>query len=315
MKYLLLGDTHLRYQIPRGRCDNFFKAQYDKMKQVFEIYRREKCTCILQAGDLFDSPTVSQYVLTRYLELFSEYGIGRNDFFTIMGQHDMHYRSQKSKERTATRVMEAAGALRILTKTWLGRANVVGLEWGAPLSLAAALENSADYNILVTHRMVGSEPLFPGHRIDTPRGLVELIKEKTSAVYDLILCGDYHYPFVETVGKTLVVNTGCLMRMTRAERDMSLRPQVCVWNTEHPHAVKKFVLNVAPAEDVFIADGVQIKDTDSRVQRGLHNFVTALHSDIETRADFLRIVKTYMAEKEDISQSVLEVLEEVLTDG
>ncbi len=223
MKLLLLSDVHLRHKTPIGRKDDFFASQQDKLRQVFNICNRHACRAIIQAGDFFDTSNPSNYVVTATLRLMMEYGIDAERLFCVLGQHDMYYYSDASRDRTASAVMEAGKHITIIDKPFTlfnqgsprnkKGVRIYGQHWSDDVPEPDDFDGP---RMLVCHSSVGDEPLFPGHELTSPRRLANEVKGK----YDLVLCGDYHYPFDVTHAGVRIVNMGCMVRLQRAERDM-----------------------------------------------------------------------------------------------
>jgi hypothetical protein len=100
---------------------------------------------------------------------------------------------------------------------------VYGCSWGQDVPETDVRGDSI--NVLVIHGTIGDRPLFPGHKLIDPRTFAKEHQE-----YDLILCGDYHYPFEYKVGlNTTIVNPGVLCRKSIAEKEIT--PSVVIYNT------------------------------------------------------------------------------------
>lgn len=242
MKFMLLSDVHLRTTRPVGRIDDFYAAQQGKFRWVLETALSRGCFAILQAGDLFDSPVAgpgSFRMLSDVLDLLRN---GPEHFWCIRGQHDCYMRSASSRQ-TPIDVLVSADAATILTTP----GDIVsGASFGEPI--AEAVVNPGGGGILVVHAMIGPDPLYPGQELMTPEEFVE-----AHPGFDLILCGDYHYRFETQVGGTLIVNTGCLVRLTRSERDRAHRPAVAVYDADD-RSLEWLEVPCAPAEEVFGPD-------------------------------------------------------------
>ena len=64
------------------------------------------------------------------------------------------------------------------------------------------------------------------------------------------MTGDYHYPYrIEHEGR-VIVNTGCLMRMTRDDRDMNRTPHYYILDTVKG-TLKKKLLKIESSDKVF----------------------------------------------------------------
>ena len=255
MKLLLVGDMHLRIKAPQRRTDDdFMETCLGKLRQVYQIAYDHDCMDIIQVGDFFDRPDPSKKLLAAVIKQM----IGdATRFFTIHGQHDMAYHTEASMESSALRVLEAAGVLQVVENRPTfnaGELLLVGASFGQrPPTLSLIDLPNPDqfrgaFKVLVAHTMVGDKPLWPGQDLPSPRAYA-----KAHPGYDLYVLGDYHYDFETWVGKRAVINPGCLIRKTAAERDH--KPKVVVFDTEAREAEDVY-LDVAPASDVFDLDGL-----------------------------------------------------------
>ena len=103
MKLLLTGDWHLRLSPPRMRKDIYFHTQFNKVQQIFEIAKQEKCHYILQPGDFFDGVDASDFVIQYYIKYLKGQDIS---ILCVRGQHDLRYHS-KNVENTPLAIMAA----------------------------------------------------------------------------------------------------------------------------------------------------------------------------------------------------------------
>jgi len=233
MKFLLLSDTHLRSTCPIGRKDDFRTTQYNKWKYIINTAITQNVSAILQAGDLFDIPSPSLGLITEIAEHLIELKKWDIKFLTIPGQHDQLMRSSD------------------LSRTAMGVLNKVGL-------LSVIPDGKFTTEILIVHDMIGNKPLYPGHEITYAKKYLTSHPE-----FDLILCGDYHYPFIEKDGNRIIVNTGCLLRLTRNPDDMFRIPHFYIYNTEDK-SLEKFEIEIPPVEDTFIMSDYKTDEVDRK---------------------------------------------------
>lgn len=100
---ILLGDVHLgrtfKNGVPldrRGEIEElFFKTFEEKLNT-------QNCTCLIQLGDLFDSPVVSFDVLMRAKRIIEN--VKDKELYFIAGNHDLH---RNPKNVPAIRVLAA----------------------------------------------------------------------------------------------------------------------------------------------------------------------------------------------------------------
>jgi hypothetical protein len=264
MKLLLISDIHARYLPPINRTekDFFAEAVINKLYQVLEIARQRQCRVILQAGDLFDNPNPSKYVIASLMRLFKSFDI---PILTVLGQHDMVMRNFDAVNRTGTYLLEAGEAVAILGLmqcqhriVLLDDILVHGLNFEQDFDLP--VPDTSRRNILIAHASVGTDPLFPGHVIQSPR---EFIRKNPG--YEMILVGDYHYTFEDEWKGCKIYNTGCMIRKTIKQEDLNHRPCVFVYDTE-THSAEKVFLKISPVEVAFSINRAEKKD-DTKLKR------------------------------------------------
>jgi DNA repair exonuclease SbcCD nuclease subunit len=255
VKIGILGDTQFTNKAPQRRVDNYFQTQMRKFGQALTIFEENRCSCIVQPGDFFDSPGVSNrvksYVISLLNACFKSGFVAFDKIYCCWGQHDVTGHSKYTLPNSSLAVLEAAEVVKILSEepVVVGR---VSEDDGTRVCLYGAgfgediPEPYEDcYNILVTHRMIGDRPLWPGQELVGPRNFL-----REHPGYNLCICGDYHYRFVEQWNGRTIVNVGALVRKTISEYDLKHKPAVGVFDTSN-NSLKIFELEVELVEKVF----------------------------------------------------------------
>lgn len=246
----LLGDTHFTNISPKRRKDNYFAAQMDKLGQAYRVFEAEGCQAVLQAGDLCDAPTIANRVKASLIEFLRSQKV---PLFGVWGQHDVTGHSVNTLPNSPIRVLEAAGTIKILNSIPVrinSEVDVYGASFGEEVP---KVENQEAFNTLVTHRMIGDRPLFPGQILEEPRMFL-----RGHPDYKLVLVGDYHYPFSERWGDHLMVNCGALVRQTLTDLKFDLRP--AVFTVTIPDLqLTRYELKVEPAEAIFDLSSPEVK--------------------------------------------------------
>ena len=129
-------------------------------------------------------------------------------------------------------------------------------------------------------------PLFDGHELTAPRAFLMENPE-----FDLILCGDYHYPFEATVDGRRLVNTGCMVRRSIFPRDMEHKPKVGIYDTDTKEIEYHF-LDILPPEEAFDMNKIYTMKYEYEGGR-FHTFGKALVGT-RTGANFLDNLRTAM---------------------
>lgn len=246
-----MGDAHLRKTPPRNRTDAFFETQSRKLFEVFGIAKEESCHAILQPGDLWDAFSPPKDLIAWYIKEFRRRLTG-TPFLTILGQHDLQMHSLGVWKGSATNVMQAAECVCLVglpdpsapaAFDFEKHVSVYGCSFGQDTIPVPRLRG---FNVLLIHAMIGPEALYPDQQIALPGDVLDEMSG-----YDLIVCGDYHYTFVAEANGRTIVNAGCLVRKTIAQRDREHRPCVFVYDTEKRHLSPPIFLQADPPEAVF----------------------------------------------------------------
>lgn len=103
VKFLFVGDLHLRGTNPRNRIDDYKEAAKQKLKEVFKIAVDNAVDAILQPGDIFDRPEVGIAVLLEFAEVLKESPV---NIYCTLGNHDIYGYNVDSYYRTSLRLLE-----------------------------------------------------------------------------------------------------------------------------------------------------------------------------------------------------------------
>jgi len=243
VKLLLTGDWHLRFKKPKLRNDDYFESQSNKIKQILEIAKKEKCDYIIQPGDFFDSMHVPLFVIQYYIKLFKEYDI---PILCVRGQHDLRYHSD-NVGNTPIAVMEASEVLTTIPNCGMligTKDNIViyGCSFNEEIPKIISGNVNEGFNILVVHKMIVEEKIWQSQE-DFIYGNHMFRKFN----FDLFACGDNHNGFILDNGNgRFLVNCGSLMRSTIDQANHE--PFICVY-TPGEKAISKKILTVK--NDVF----------------------------------------------------------------
>lgn len=247
MKLGMIGDFHLTSHRPDRRKDDYLETLLGKLRQALDLFSNQGVHWVLQAGDFFDSPTVSNRVKSEVIQLLRSYETLR--VLCCYGQHDITGHSAATVPNSPLAVLESAEAVAMLNSNpWdllqLGTDGiyVYGASFGEDVPTP---KDASGTNILVTHRMIGDRPLYPGQPLESPRAFLRQHPE-----YNIVLCGDYHYPFQDSYEGRLILNVGALARKTITDVDMGLKPSVAIVDTEMME-VEWIPLQVEDPEDIF----------------------------------------------------------------
>ncbi len=303
MKLLLCGDFHLRTTTPENRIDDFFTVQKNKVEQILKLAKEENCRYILQPGDFMDTPRPSFSLIEDYVSLFKKYNIGNTiKILHVYGQHDCRFRI---KERTATKLFNFLGYLQEVSGLYKLTEDIhlYGASWGDEIPI---IEDSEKFNILLIHKMILDKKPFWAEDC--------LLSDKIfkKYVYDIVVCGDYHYPVFYQYKKQTILNAGCIVRKSIPE--IEIIPSVFLINIDEndlTYNLKKIELNYEPADKVFKPEALNRETKEEN--KKLQEFIKSIkNNEIFNNLDFKKnldvMLKASSIEvKEIISKSFEEV--------
>lgn len=299
----VLGDLHLTSHNPERRKDNYLDTAFIKLVQALEAFKRNECFHIFQVGDFFDSPQVSRSVDARVIRLLNEYP--EMKFYCCYGQHDIFGHSKSTLPNSPLSVLESAGLLKIANENpiTLGNCNfwscnsdvdVYGASFGEGIPTPSY---SHHFNILITHRQIGNRQLWPGQELENPRCFL-----REHPDYNIVLCGDYHYSFVDKLQKQIILNPGALMRQSITDIESGLKPAAYIVYTDtNTLDYLRIDLPFQKAEDIFDLT----KKEQSKNSEALNKLIEDLrNSSLKNKRDWKRILLKVQEEKQASQKSV-----------
>ena len=223
MKYIVVGDPHIKYTAPVFRKETYFQELKDKINQI-NILAKDNHAKVICLGDFFNSYVEDYFELIIYELADMIYG-----WQSLIGNHDC-----KSVE-----------------------GNLKGTSFGILVQMdQIKIPNDGSMDFFHYY----NREKFTGKSINQvafihdyimPKGTKENFeyKECFENDYKLVFCGHYHYPFDIVVGGTRYINPGSLMRSTVKELQLNRTPEVILFNTDTLD-IKHIPLNVKPLQEV-----------------------------------------------------------------
>jgi DNA repair exonuclease SbcCD nuclease subunit len=272
----------------------------NKLDQAYGIFDSEGCQAVLQAGDFFDSPTVANRVKATLIEYLRT---KKSPILSCWGQHDVAGHSVNTLPNSPIRVLESAGVVQILDHysiVIMPGVRAYGASFG---EMIPKVQSRDDFNILVTHRMIGNRPLFPGQVLEEPRAFLRVHQD-----YNLVLVGDYHYPFVDRWNGRVIINVGAIVRQTMTDLKFDLKPSVCVVSIPDLQ-VKTYELQIEPAEAVFDLSSPEVKNTNV-LERFIEKMLNSRGASEGWKSILLRVM-----DKMNVGQGVKDELDSALEEA
>ncbi len=297
MKIGVLGDLHITNKAPTRRKDDYFQTLLRKLRQALEIFEDNDCHFVVQVGDFFDTPTVANRVKIDVMRLLHDFS---HHIYCCAGQHDISGHSLKTLSNSPLMVLnEAFCGVSIVGREELDNVHIYGASFGEEVPKVCDLDK---FNVLVTHRMIGNRPLFPGQELESPRNFL-----RANPNFNLVLVGDYHYAFQDTYQGRLILNTGCIVRKNLNDVREGLSPKVSIVSVPDL-TVQEFPLNCESVETVF--DLTKVED-NTKNKQALDRFLDRLKNSESSKVGWKSILQEVLREKMP-GKSVEGLVDEIL---
>jgi putative phosphoesterase len=249
------ADFHLRDSTPTCRTDDFEAEQWKKLDFISALQKKHDCP-VIHSGDLNQHWKPSPYLLTKTMEHIP------NEFWTIMGNHDLPQHSLELMHKCGVNTLVEAGRIKLLS----------GTHWGQTPEQESLIIKGR--KLLVYHVMTyqGKKP-WPG--CTDPLGATLLRKYPQ---WDCIISGHNHKPFTETHEGRLLVNPGSITRQEAGQADH--KPRVYLYYAD---------TNTVEAVYLPIKDGVVTREhieRDEERNDRIDAFVSKFDEDWEAELSF-----------------------------
>lgn len=315
-KYDLIAtaDLHFIDWTPACRTDDIWKTQERKWEEIMSLASKNNCP-IMIAGDIFTKWKASPK-LVNFLMYLSEntYGI-----HAIPGNHDLPYHSLDHIESSSFETLIEAGLFKPLyvnrdsnnpinycvkTRKAPKRPGlkIIGVPFGLDIPEKDFRTDLSDRQVLVTHTFVyEKEEPFP----NAPGGRgVALLKKYP--MYDLIITGDNHEPFVVKYKGRVLVNPGSIFRWSAAQ--INHKPRVYLYDAKE-NKVKPHFLQIDT--DVISTDHIERKN---EIEERIKEFSSKMLDVDIIGLDFAQNLQSHF-EKYDVPKEVQKIIWEALEDG
>jgi hypothetical protein len=219
---LFIGDPHVCASPPGFRLDDYRQTVLGKLAFCLELARTRGCLPII-LGDLFHVPRDNpNSLLVALIELFRPY-----QPWVLVGNHDKH--EARLTPDVSLAVLGAAGVIRLLEQAGSVASVLVA---GRKVLLGASPDwtpipkevdpSGHDSVVWLTHHDLS----FPGYE----SGRVSL---REIPGVDLVVNGHIHLPKPpRQVGKTLWLNPGGMVRISRSPLTRDMHPVVTIWSAQ-----------------------------------------------------------------------------------
>lgn len=293
MKILMCGDLHLTDKRPASRIDDYRASVLRKFEFLLSTAANERCSCIVQPADFFDSPAPSYSFFAEIHQMISEYEV---PILTAYGQHDLRYRNAENTGLFA--LFHTNPLVTLLGKTKVNNIHFYGASFGQDIPDP---ENPQHLNVLVTHRMVVLEKLWADQTSFVYGS--DLLKKHPH--YQMIITGDNHKNFVVQDDDRILINAGSMMRSTI---DQYGHTPVCyVAEQEGPEFVniEEIAIPIEPSGTVFDMEKTErIKEQDANIMA----YIQGLQSHKSTDLQFEDDLEQYLKENQ-VDEEIIKILQ------
>lgn len=282
---IITADVHLRDTQPKCRTDNYWEAQWRKIKYIKDLQEKYDCL-VLDGGDLFNkwksSPMLEAQAIINL----------PNNFITVPGNHELPGHNINLIEKSSLYVLSVGSSLQLLcSKKEIGGIQLVGFPWRSEIK-DTFYAGKYDRRVAIIHTFVyENENIFPdieGYRA------IELLKKLEN--FDLIITGHNHMPFVVEYGGRLLVNPGSMMRSNADQIDHI--PRVYLWDAKENVVTPEYI-----PIDKDVVTRQHIKDNTI-----LESFVDGLNfNSFSISSRFEERVKEYM-NKNNIEKDIQDIV-------
>jgi DNA repair exonuclease SbcCD nuclease subunit len=276
---ILTADIHLRSTFPRNRIDNYFEAQENKIKFLANLQSKYDIP-IIDGGDLFH-----KWNSTPFLEAWAVLNLP-NDIFTIPGNHELPSHNINYLEKSSLYVLKVAKKITLLSSvpktSILPDISIIGCPYGSYDSFLITEGTLRKRNVLVIHDMIVDSPLKYKDR----SAVIGHDLFKKFPMFDLIVSGHNHKPFVIERYNRLIVNPGSMMRMSKDQ--IEHKPRVYLWYAEE-NKVEPVYYPIE--ENVFAIE--QIKKENKKEEQ-INSYIKALNENYELSLSFRKNMETHL---------------------
>jgi len=228
MKLLYFQDAHLKGKNSRNRLGNYFDDCLKKIDEVIKIAKDNKCSAILDGGDLFESYNPSYSVLDSLADRIDKAKI---HVYSLFGNHCMNI--GHINNTGLSHLQKRSKWFKSLDKHFYlddTKENIIIKGFDYYYGIEDDIRNNGlmiegkdtVWKIAITHATITENKFFEGVSHVTP----EQIKTNSN----LVLIAHIHKPYKKVINNTTFLNIGCLGRDNIDEN--KVEPSVLIIDTD-----------------------------------------------------------------------------------
>lgn len=294
MKILCMADLHLSSVRPMCRTDeDWIATQQEHLDYVLNYVREKQIPCMVIAGDIFDTPTVTPVIVNMMLKfIFAVRKTGCTVHF-IAGNHDLPYHATERIDSSSF------GALSLIRGE--NGHGIYCCDYGKTPPSDVELPI-----VLHCFAVRDKDSKTPNRECVTTDELVERYNETGT-----IILGDNHEAWFRVFQHTQVLNCGTFIQRTAAEAKRSCGFWVLDAGkfSEFPTRVDLSFLSEGKIDTSYLED---IKEREESKEQ-YEALLSELRDGVENRYDFVALLSEYTRNhKKDMDENVHNILMETL---
>ena len=282
------ADWHLSKTTPISRTDeDYFATCISKVRQIIQ-FRNEVAGTICIAGDIFDNLRVTPYMINVLTGVLKGQPI-----YAVAGQHDMEYRN----------LTDACAYKTLVLNKVIHHLDLHNYQHYKGISFNEEIPRNLQAEVCLVHKTVteNDPPYFLKDAIKA-EDLMRLLKDVR-----VIICGDYHVPFIKRTKNQVLVNCGSLMR--KGKDQIEYEPSA--WHIDtNDLSVERLPLTIKPAKEVFSFAVRNESQTPDITLADMDKVIERLTKE-DLKPSFENILMA-LAQEEGLDDRDMEILREVL---
>jgi exonuclease SbcD len=311
-KFIVTGDLHWTGRNPKARKDHYTNAIVEKIIEIFELAKKNKCKGIIIPGDIFDSPGISLSLISQLGTLLKKC---KTAIFCIPGNHDLYNGNLNSMSRTPYGLFLSFNLINNLQERvfpGLGGLVLQGHGFNSDITdknIKYYLPHESDFydqepqtKILITHGMLLDKS--PGYELR--HTLISEVAEHPEAP-DILINGHEHEGFgIKKMNSTLLINPGSIGRIKASEANIQRKPKVALLTIPEegePEAELIELESAKPGHEVLSREHIE---KEKRRKEMTKEFLGLLAEEGDNNYLELESIMENIAKKEEISGRVVE---------
>ncbi len=273
MKFIYLQDVHCKGVNPSSRIGDYYTDIMTKFDEVLTLSKQYKVDYIIDGGDFFDSPLVSNIIIDEFIDKVEQNAI---PMFMLYGNHcQIGHSIDNSKSTSLAHIFRRSKYIKhletLIDNNKEQKVLIEGLDYYHNIETdiqnnGLKARSEANYKICVCHALLSDKvlPTFIRH--------VAIGQIKTD--YDLVISGHNHKGWgIIQIGTTKFVNISSLSRTSIDESEII--PSVLYIDTNTKKLEIIPLKNIKPKE--LALDILKINESNL-FEVNIENFIRSLES-------------------------------------